>query len=147
MPKPGLAEIAPGSAFDFRSGPRRVGAYIDEPGNEQVALQRGYDHSFEVEGAEQEQPGLRLAARLRSARTGRQLEVLTTEPFVHLYTGNYLNPATGGRNGVVYDFRTGLCLETQHLPDSPNRDDSTTLKAGHTFASTTVFRFSLAKDL
>ncbi len=148
IPKPGLAEIAPGSAFDFKSAPRRVGAYIDEAGNEQLQLQRGYDHSFlvEDEGAGDEKDKLRRAALLRSVRTGRQLEVLTTEPFLHLYTGNYLNPALVGRNGVAYDFRTALCLETQHLPDSPNRDGSTTLRSGDTFRSTTIFRFSTLDD-
>jgi aldose 1-epimerase len=143
-PLPGLAEIVPGSAFDFKSAPRRVGAYIDEHGNEQLALQRGYDHSFLIEGGGEKE--LKLAAQLRSVKTGRQLDCLTTEPFVHLYTGNYLNPACVGRNGGVYDFRTALCLETQHLADSPNRDDSTTLRVGQTYTSTTIFRFSVVKE-
>jgi aldose 1-epimerase len=79
--------------------------------------------------------------------SGRLLEVSTTEPGVQLYTGNHLNGKLRGREGVAYTRRFGLCLETQHFPDSPNHPDfpTTTLRPGQTFRSTTVYKASVRK--
>ena len=76
--------------------------------------------------------------------TGRILRVLTTEPGVQLYTGNFLDGSITGKEGRVYNRRYAFCLETQHFPDSPNHPSfpSTELKPGQTFHSVTVFEFS-----
>jgi aldose 1-epimerase len=77
--------------------------------------------------------------------SGRVLEVLTTEPGVQLYTGNFLDGTYVGKGGKTYGKRTGFCLETQHYPDSPNKANfpTTTLKAGESFKSKTVYKFSV----
>jgi aldose 1-epimerase len=86
---------------------------------------------------------LRPAARLEDPRSGRVLELLTTEPGVHLYTGNFLSGAVVGKDRRLYRQGDGIALETQHFPDSPNHPEfpSTTLEAGHAWSSTTVYRF------
>lgn len=72
------------------------------------------------------------------------LEVLTDQPAVQFYSGNQLDGTLRGKGNRAYQHRTGLCLETQHLPDSPNRPDfpSVVLRPGETFESTTIWRFS-----
>ena len=72
------------------------------------------------------------------------MEVRTDQPAVHFYSGNMMEPMPGGKDGRTYDWREGFCVETQHLPDSPNRPEfpSTVLAPGQTFRSTTVFAFS-----
>jgi len=79
--------------------------------------------------------------------SGRVLEVLTTEPGVQLYTGNFLDGTVTGKGGKTYKRRYGFCLETQHFPDSPNqpRFPSTVLRPGEKFESTTIYRFSVRK--
>jgi aldose 1-epimerase len=121
-------EIAPvkGTGLDFTT-PTRIGARIDQfepkPG--------GYDHNFVIN---RNGPGLMLAARLTEPKSGRVMEVRTTEPGVQLYSANHLKHAA-------------VCLETQHFPDSPNQPKfpSTILRPGETFKSTTVFAFSIKK--
>ena len=92
----------------------------------------------------QDGDGLILAARVYEPTSGRVLEVSTTQPGVQFYTGNFLDGTVTGKQGHVYKRRYGLCLETQHFPDSPNHLDfpSTVLKPGETFKSKTVFKFS-----
>ena len=115
--------------------------------NEQLKLGGGYDHNFILDRKDAD---LMLAARVEEPTTGRVMEVLTTEPGIQLYIGNFLpktddpsNPMTG-KSGKKYTYRGGFCLETQHYPDSPNQPKfpSTVLKPGEVFASTTVYRFS-----
>ncbi|CAN5610268.1 galactose mutarotase [soil metagenome] len=110
--------------------------------DEQLKLSNGYDHSFVLET--EKTGALKPAAIVQENTSGRKLEVFTTEPAVHLYTGNFLENIIG-KNGIVYNQRSGLCLETQHFPDAPNHADfpSTVLKAGELFYSKTVFRFSV----
>jgi aldose 1-epimerase len=76
--------------------------------------------------------------------TGRVMEVWTTEPGIQFYCGNFLDGTLTGKEGRVYNHRYGLCLETQHFPDSPNKPDfpSTTLRPGETYSAETIYRFS-----
>lgn len=126
--------------FDFRRA-RRIGERIDED-DEQLKYGVGYDHNYVLN---RNGPGLQLAARVAHPASGRTVEALTTEPGLQFYTGNHLAESlVRGKGGVVYGFRTGFCLETQHFPDSPNQPQfpSTELKPGERFHATTVFRFS-----
>lgn len=124
-----------GTPMDFRQ-PHAIGERIDQvPG--------GYDHCY-VLSQHGKKPGeLITAARVRDPHSGRVLEVLTTEPGIQLYTGNFLDGSLKSR-GAVFHQRTGFCLETQHFPDSPNQPGfpDTILRPGETFRSTTVYRFS-----
>ncbi len=125
--------------FDFRK-PMPIGSRIDEA-DEQLKLAIGYDHNFVLNRTGNE-PG--LAARAKDPRTGRVLEVFTTQPGLQFYTGNHLDGSVRGKNGVAYGFRTGFCFETQHFPDSPNHPEfpSTELKPGQRYHGVTSFRFS-----
>jgi aldose 1-epimerase len=136
IPTGALASVE-GTPFDFRT-PTLIGARIDSD-HEQIRLARGYDHNFVLDNA----GATRIrAARVVEPRSGRVLEVSTTEPGLQLYTANGLNAT--GKNGHVYRTRTAFCLETQHFPDSPNHPEfpSTILRPGETFRSETVFAFS-----
>jgi aldose 1-epimerase len=131
-----------GTPFDFRT-PHAVGERIDAD-DPQLRLGHGYDHNFVLDHA----PGqLAEAAEVYEPTTGRILRVLTTEPAVQLYTGNFLDGSITGKEGRVYNRRFALCLETQHFPDSPNHPSfpSTELKPGQEFHSVTVFQFSAGK--
>ena len=125
--------------FDFREA-TRISARINEQ-NEQLKIGRGFDHNFVLNG---EQGALSPAAKVTEPKSGRVLEVLTTEPGVQFYTGNFLDGSLVGKGSKVYTQRSGLCLETQHFPDSPNKPQfpSTVLKPDGTYRSTTVWRFS-----
>src|ERR1035438_1515976 len=128
-----------GTAFDFRT-PHVLGERIDAD-NPQLRLGHGYDHNFVLDHA----PGqLAEAAEVYEPTTGRILRVLTTEPGVQLYTGNFLDGSITGKQGRVYKPRFAFCLETQHFPDSPNHPSfpTTELKPGQKFHSVTVFQFS-----
>ncbi|MBO0858025.1 MAG: galactose mutarotase [Chloracidobacterium sp.] len=127
-----------GTPFDFTQ-PTAIGARLNQD-DEQLKFAGGYDHNFVVNG----QTGvLRLAAKVSEPTTGRVMEVLTSEPGVQFYTGNFLTEMKG-KAGKVYNKRYGFCLETQHFPDSPNKPDfpSTVLKKGGQYQTTTVFKFS-----
>ena len=131
-----------GTAFDFRT-PQAIGSRINDS-DEQLHLSHGYDHNWVLN---QSQPGtMTLAAVLSDPDSGRSLEIRTTQPGLQFYSGNLLNgiPADGGS---VFDYRTGLCLETQHFPDSPNQPafPPTILRPGQTYAGKTVLTFRLLK--
>lgn len=128
-----------GTPFDFRE-PRPIGARIGDQ-DEQLALALGYDHNFILSPSARGGP--QLAARAHEPRSGRVLEVRTTEPGLQFYSGNHLDGTLRGMNGRVYSPRTGFCLEAQHFPDSPNHPvfPSTVLRPGEQFASTTEYRF------
>jgi len=131
-----------GTPFDFRK-PVAIGARIDAA-DEQMKFGRGYDHNFVVRGS----PGtLRLAARVVDKKSGRELEMFTTEPGVQFYTGNFLDGKTLGKAGKPYLKRGALCLEAQHYPDSPNQPafPSAVLRPGQVYRQTTVYRLSVAK--
>jgi aldose 1-epimerase len=128
-----------GTPFDFRKA-TPIGARIDAA-DAQLALGKGYDHNFVLDG---KAGTLSPAARVVELGTGRVMEVLTTEPGVQFYTGNFLDGSIKGKGGKTYGRRSGLCLETQHFPDSPNQPSfpSTVLKPGGRYQTTTVYRFS-----
>jgi len=128
--------------FDFRR-PAAIGARVNDY-DEQLKFGRGYDHNWVVNGNMGE---LRQAARVVEPRSGRQMDVLTTEPGIQFYCGNFLDGTVKGKGGKVYKHRYGFSLETQHFPDSPNHPSfpTTELKARRQFRSTTVYRFSVAK--
>ncbi len=125
--------------FDFRQ-PHAIGERINAD-DEQIKLGHGYDHNWILNRSGD---GLQLAARVLDPKSGRVLEVLTDQPAIQFYTGNFLDGTFKGKGGVAYQHRGALCLETQHYPDSPNHPDfpSTELKPGQKYDTTTVFRFS-----
>ena len=131
-----------GTPLDFRE-PTSIGARIGAE-DEQIAIGKGYDQNFVIRG---EGKGLALAARASESTTGRVMEVLTTEPAVQFFSGNY-DTDLKGKKGRVYKPRYGFCLETQQFPDSPNRPEfpSSILRPGRTFTSRTVYRFSVQKS-
>jgi len=127
-----------GTPFDFRT-PHAIGERIDTD-DAQLRLGRGYDHNFVLDHPAGE---LAEAAEVYEPTTGRILRVLTTEPGLQFYTGNFLDGSITGKEGRVYKRRFALCLETQHFPDSPNHPSfpSTKLKPGQKFHSVTIFEF------
>jgi len=128
-----------GTPFDFRQ-PKTIGERIDGA-DQQLKFGGGYDHNYvlNVSGAAPE-----LAVRVTEPKSGRVMEVLTTQPGVQLYTGNKLDGKLRGKGGKAYLSRYGFCLETQHFPDSPNKPafPSVVLKPGERYQSTTIYRFS-----
>jgi aldose 1-epimerase len=142
---PGLittGELKPveGTPLDFRT-PTAIGARIGVK-DDQIRFGRGYDHNWVLNRTGR---GLSLAARVSEKTSGRVMEVWTTEPGVQFYTGNFLDGTAIGKGGKAYAYRTGLCLETQHFPDSPNKPafPTTVLRPGEKFTSTTVYKFSV----
>jgi aldose 1-epimerase len=128
-----------GTPLDFRT-PHAIGERIDAE-DPQLRLGHGYDHNFVLDHAPSQ---LAEAAEVYEPTTGRILRVLTTEPAVQLYTGNFLDGSITGKEGRVYNRRFAFCLETQHFPDSPNHPSfpTTELKPGQEFHSVTIFQFS-----
>ncbi len=138
IPTGELASVE-GTPFDFRTK-TAIGARIDAD-DEQIKRGGGYDHNYVLNRSGD---GLELAARVEEPKTGRVMEVHTTEPGLQFYSGNFLDGTITGKNGHVYNKRNGICLETQHYPDSPNQSSfpSTTLNPGETYTSRTVYTFS-----
>ncbi len=135
----GVLQPVEGTPFDFRKA-TRIGERIDAD-NPQLKYGIGYDHNWVLN----HKPGIiALAARVEEPTTGRVMEVLTDQPGVQFYTGNHLDGTNTGKDGTVYAFRTGLALETQHFPDSPNKPEFPTvvLRPGHAYHTTTIYRFS-----
>lgn len=125
--------------FDFTK-PHQIGTRIDQE-DAQLAVTGGYDHSFLLRHpGEMRKP----AAIVYDAQSGRTLTVYTTEPAIHIYTGNGLKGNQVGKGGVTYPKRSAICLETMHFADSPNKPwfPSTLLNPGDTYHSKTVFMFS-----
>jgi aldose 1-epimerase len=129
-----------GTPFDFRDF-QRIGDGIRSD-HEQIVFGRGYDHNFVL--ARGSSKGFFTAARLRDPDSGRQLSVLTTEPGIQFYSGNFLDGRLYGASGRAYRQTDGLCLETQHYPDSPNKPQfpSTLLRPGQTYKTSTIYAFS-----
>lgn len=129
-----------GTPFDFRK-PTAIGLRINDP---DTVLQYGpgYDHNWVIN---QKRPGqLTLQARVTSPKTGITMEVLSDEPCLQFYAGNFLDGTITGKGGQVYGHRTGFCMEPQHAPDSPNKPNwpSVVLKPGEEFHNTIIYKFS-----
>ena len=125
--------------FDFTE-PTAIDARIDAD-HPQLHYGLGYDHNFVLDRWDGK---LRLAATVYEPKSGRFMEVLTTEPGIQFYCGNFLDGSNVGKGGHAYQRRTGFCLEAQHFPDSPNQPQfpSTILRPGEVYRQTTVYRFS-----
>jgi len=128
-----------GTPLDF-SHPTSIGARIDN-NDEQLRIAGGYDHNFVIARSAR---GLAHAAHVSEPDSGRVMDVYTSEPGIQLYTGNFLDGSMNGKSGKNYPFRSGLTLETQHYPDSPNHPafPRTALQRGHHLASQTVYGFT-----
>jgi aldose 1-epimerase len=129
--------------FDFRK-PTAVGERINAS-DDQLHLGRGYDHNWVLDKNNDSGGGnLAEAAEVYDPASGRVLKVLTDQPGIQFYSGNFLDGSIKGKGGTPYQLHAALCLETQHFPDSPNHPDfpSTELKPGHPYHTTTVFSFS-----
>jgi aldose 1-epimerase len=127
-----------GTPMDFRI-PVAIGARINQK-DQQMVFGGGYDHNWVLT---KKDSSIALVASLHEPTTGRVMNVLTTEPGLQFYSGNFLNGSAIGKGGKVYNYRNGLCLETQHFPDSPNKPQfpSTVLRPGETYLTATVYRF------
>ena len=142
IPTGELAPVA-GTPLDFRQPkPVAPGIRSDHP---QIVMAKGYDHNWVLDRASDDDTSLILAARVQEPASGRVLEVLTTEPAIQFYAGNFLDASLYGPSGRAYRQGDGFCLETQHYPDSPNHPafPSTVLRPGETYRTKTVFRFTL----
>jgi len=128
--------------FDFTT-PHAIGDRINDD-DEQLRYGKGFDHNWVLKGPSGK---LRLAARVSDPASGRVMEVLTTEPGLQFYSGNFLDGSLAGKDGKMYARRSGFCMETQHFPDSPNESafPSTVLRPGQRYHTVTVYRFSTEK--
>ena len=140
---PESLESVVGTPFDFR---RATIINVSHKSNHpQIAKASGYDHNFVLDGRDRisQTPNLTRAATLTDRKSGRVLEIETTEPGIQFYSGNHLGPHLQGPSGRGYQSGDGVCLETQHYPNSPNRADfpSTRLEPGQIFSSKTIHRF------
>lgn len=132
-----------GTPFDFKKF-KKIGVGIYDTNNCQIAFAHGYDQNFVLNRCPCSNEPL-LAAKVRSPRTGIQLNIFTTEPGLQFYSGNSLNKTIIGKKGHVYDAHTGFALEAQHFPDSPNHKNfpSTLLKKGEKYHQITIMKFGL----
>jgi aldose 1-epimerase len=129
-----------GTPFDFRTA-TSIGARIGQ-NDEQLKFGLGYDHNWVIN---KPMGKLGLMAKVTEPTTGRVMEVWSDEPGLQFYSGNFLDGTLTGKNGQVYQLRSGFCMEPQHYPDSPNHPQfpSTELKPGQTFKNTIMYRFSV----
>lgn len=131
-----------GTPFDFRK-PKTFGQDIDAD-NEQIKFGHGFDHNYVLN--KQEEGELSFAAKVTDPKSGRTMEVYTTEPGLQLYTGNFLSGYKGA-NGCTFPRRSAVCFEAQHFPDSPNRPyfPSVVLNPGQRYKQKTVYRFGVVE--
>jgi len=136
IPTGEIRQVA-GTPFDFTS-PHAIGDRIGED-YDQLILGKGYDHNFILDNKEE------VDVTVYEPVSGRMLEVITDQPGMQLYTGNFLDGTKKGHGGKVLNYRAGMCLESDHYPDSPNRPEfpSTIINPGETLKSTTIYRFSV----
>lgn len=135
----GELEDVKDTPFDFLNF-TKINRRIDDD-HPQIIYGRGFDHNFVLN-----EPSLDVPfATVRSADSGIQMKVYTTEPGVQFYTGNFLDGSNVGKGGFAYNKRFGFCLETQHFPDSPNQTNfpSTLLQPNEDYKSTTVYKFQV----
>ena len=132
----GELKAVKGGPMDFTT-PQTIGARIAQ-------VSGGYDHNYVLNRSSE---GLQKAAKVFEPTTGREMEILTTEPGIQFYSGNFLDGTITGKAGKVYPKHAGFCLETQHFPDSPNKPGfpSTILEPGKTYETHTIYKFSTRK--
>lgn len=142
IPTGELRKVA-GTVFDF-SRPKRIANGLRDGRDDQIAIGRGYDHNFALDKGVTATP--QLAARLEDPASGRVLEVLTTEPGVQFYTGNFLDGTVLGKQGHVYRMGDGIALEPQKFPDAPNQAKfvSTRIDPGKPYRHAMIYRVSVA---
>jgi aldose 1-epimerase len=128
-----------GTPFDF-TNPTRIGERIDN-NDVQLTYGRGYDHNWILKRKAND---LELAAKVVDPKSGRMMEVWTTEPGLQFYSGNFLDGTDVGKGGKKYPYRSAFCLEAQHFPDSPNQPafPSTVLQPNQVYRQTTIYKFS-----
>ena len=131
-----------GTPFDFTRA-KAIGRDINQE-NQQLKFGGGYDHNFVLNKTNPDN-GMTLAASVYEPKSGRFMEVLTEEPGIQFYSGNFLDGRLKGKSGKSYVYRGGFCLETQHYPDSPNQRDfpSTILRPNQKYSTRTIYRFSV----
>ena len=134
-----LSDVA-GTPFDFRE-PTSIGSRINDD-NQQLKFGRGYDHNWVLNNYD---GSVHKVASLYDSTSGRFMELYTDQPGLQFYSGNFLDGSIKGKNGVVYNYRSGLCLEAQHFPDSPNKRNfySVVLNPGEVYKQTTIYKFSV----
>ncbi len=135
----GKIQSVDNTPMDFRN-PTEIGSRINAD-YEQLKFGHGYDHNWVLNNYD---GSVRKAASVYDSTTGIFMEVYTDQPGLQFYSGNFLDGTIKGKKGIVYNYRTGLCLEAQHYPDSPNEKDfpTTTLKPGEVYKQTTYYKFS-----
>jgi len=132
-----------GTPLDFTSA-KAIGAEIGNTECQQLAFGNGYDHNWVLDTMGDISTS---AATVVCPETGIVLDVYTNEPGLQVYTGNFLDSTITGKNGIAYGFRTAICLESQHYPDSPNKADwpSVVVRPGETYTSHCIYKFSVAE--
>jgi aldose 1-epimerase len=142
IPTGELRSVA-GTPFDFRT-PHLIGDRLHDGSERQLVLARGYDHNFVLNGGATDSP--KLAARLEDPFSGRVLELLTTEPGLQFYSGNFVDGTVVGKGGYIYRQSDALCLEPQHFPDAPNQPTfpSARLNPGQVYRHVSIYRFTTA---
>ncbi len=140
IPTGELAPVA-GTPFDFTS-PTAIGERVDTEGDEQLAKGAGYDHNWAIT---KEAEGEEVVCTIYSPVTKVQMDILTDQPGIQFYGGNFVDGTLKGKSGKMYGHRSAFCLETQHFPDSPNQENfpSTTLRPGETYTHTCTYQFSV----
>ena len=134
-----LADVA-GTPMDFRTA-KKIGKDIGSD-DEQLKFGGGYDHNWVINNYDGK---VKLISTLYEPKSGRLMETYSDEPGLQFYSGNFLDGRSTGKNGIKYPYRSGLCLEAQHYPDSPNKAQFPTvlLKPGETYSQTTIYKFSV----
>ena len=138
IPTGAIVSVA-NTPMDFRTL-TLIGAHIGDK-DEQLSLARGYDHNWVLRDYNKQ---VRKVAEVVEPTTGRVMTLLTDQPGLQFYTGNFLDGSAKGKNGIAYQFRTGFCLEAQCYPDSPNNPSfpSSVLRPGEVYHQTTIYQFS-----
>ncbi len=137
----GKHQAVAGTPFDFREG-TAIGERVNTEGDEQLKNGMGYDHNWVLNRTTAD--GIELAASVYEPQSGRFLEVLTDQPGMQFYGGNFFDGKGKGKYGATYNYREAIALETQKFPDSPNQPTfpSTVLNPGETYTHTCIYRFS-----
>uniref|UniRef100_B0T7Y2 Aldose 1-epimerase n=1 Tax=Caulobacter sp. (strain K31) TaxID=366602 RepID=B0T7Y2_CAUSK len=143
IPTGAITPVA-GTPFDFRK-PTVVGERIRDARDPQIVIGRGYDHNMVLTGKAGGAP--RLAARLADPKSGRVMEILSDQPGIQFYTGNFIDGTMVGKSGKIYRQGDGIALEPQHFPDAPNKPAfaPVRLDPGQTYSNTMVFRLTTDK--